>query len=220
MRHAVAMTLVRDTPQYAAVLRAEIPGLLVIDNASVYPIDDAWMRIPCQRYFSGGWNRAMEDMHLRRNCPAWIWMLNSDVSGVSQAMMDELVAIAESENAYVVSPRVQSSQWPQMRAPHLYETDFVDWVAPLVNLEWFITNGGFDERFCGHGSDLDLCFRTLQDKKLVAGNLQVQHPYGGTTKLLNDKTMYQTEDVRRGLHMKHGAAIIGFAAAYFGSWRP
>ena len=55
--NAVAFTLVYNTPDLADAMRAMLPDVRIVDNGSDPPIKDAWLRIPCNRLFSGGWNR-------------------------------------------------------------------------------------------------------------------------------------------------------------------
>jgi GT2 family glycosyltransferase len=86
-------------------------------------------------------------------------------------------------------------------------------------VDWFIANGGLDEQLPGWGSDIDLCFRTDRDLKIVAGHLRVHHPYGTTSKRLGDDRMYQIEMTRHYLLHKHGEAIRRFAPKYIGGYQ-
>ena len=211
----IAITLVRDTPDLVAAMRGMLPGVRVCDNGSKEPVDDAWMRIPENKYFSGGFNQAMQAIR-NEGKYQWVWMLNSDVSGVSQDMLSGLVFMAKQMNASVVSPRVPSSSWGQMHpGAFLSQSLFVDWVAPVVNVAWFVHNGGFDEQFLGWGADVDLCYRTQQDRKIVTGHYSIHHPYGATSRRCNDYAMYQHRETQRLLFEKHGIDIVRFAPGYF-----
>jgi len=217
MNKAVALVLVRGTPDLVVAMRRELPGVLVVDNGSVPPLDGPWFRIETNRYFSGGWNAALK--HLAATMPEvrWAWLLNSDVSRVSEAMLDALVEMAGARGLVMVSPRVPSSPHGQMWSTLTRETDYIDMTAPLVDVQWYLRAGGLDERLPGWGADLDLCYRTRQDRKAIFGEAWVEHPRGtGTTsRRLNDAAMYRMVETRTYLVAKHGEAVRGFLPGYF-----
>jgi GT2 family glycosyltransferase len=211
----VPLVLVRDTPDLAAAMRRQLPGVRVIDNGSVRPIKDAWLRLDENRYFSGGWNAAVQAVD-EEAAYDWVWLLNSDVTNASELMMTTLVDTALEIAVPVISPAVRNSVWPIMQSRWIRRDTFVDFVAPVVNVRWFIASGGFDTNLPGWGSDIDLCYRTAQDDKAVNGHLEVQHPYGTTSRRLGDRTMYDINATRSYLTKKHGPAIIDFLPHYFG----
>jgi hypothetical protein len=214
MSKVIALTLVYNTPDLAEEMRRQIPEVRVIDNGSHAPMQQSWLRIPVNRYWSGGFNRAMEALYSEGKYE-WAWLLNSDVSLVSTAMMESLLATAEEHGVPMISPGVPSSTHTEMHPTRYRETHYIDCVAPLINVDWFISNGGFDERLCGWGSDIDLCYRTRYDCKAVDGTFQIQHPFGVTAKRMNDRAMYQLQDTRQYLLAKHGPEITRFLPAYF-----
>ena len=212
---AVALTLVRDTPDLAAIMRAQLPDVLVTDNGSRPPIDGAWCRIETNRYFSGGWNHAVKQLRAERPDVRWAWLLNSDVNGIRDGAMERLVGAATDHGAVMVTPRVETSVWPDMHLRAVAPVLFVDCVAPLINADWFLGMGGLDETLPGWGSDIDLCYRARRFKFLVVGTERIIHPYGQTAKRCNDNGLYDYEGSCRYLLEKHGLAIRQFAPEYF-----
>jgi GT2 family glycosyltransferase len=103
-----------------------------------------------------------------------------------------------------------------MKSTDILETEFLDCVCPLVNVRWFLDAGGFDEAMPGWGSDIDLCYRTRGDRKLIIGTERIHHPYETTSKRLSDSTMYKLAPTRAHLLAKHGSAIKQFCPLYFG----
>jgi len=215
MREAVALTLVRDTPDLAAAMRRQLPDVLVVDNGSREAIADAWLRLEENVYFSGGWNRALEHLAKMRPEVAWAWLLNSDVSWASDTMLRELVAAAVANRLVMVSPRVPSSPYAAMHAAGYRETAYVDMVAPLVHVGWYLAAGGLDEALKGWGADIDLCYRTRGDKKAVLGTLVLAHPCETTSKRLGDTAMHHLLDSREYLLRKHGPGVREILPAYF-----
>ena len=213
MNQAVAISLVYNTPHLVESIRRQLPGVRIVDNGSLPPACGAWLRIPVNRYFSGGMNRAMEQIHLEGKY-RWAWMLNSDVSGATPPMMQQLLDVAESRNLVAVSPSVPKSWWPQMRAGECRPVGMLEWVAPLVNVEWFIRSGGFDERFYGWGGDLDLCYRTRDQAKGVFGGAVLEHEYHGTGRHAQEMAMFNRYWRELILH-KHGPSVRAFAPQAF-----
>ena len=209
----LAATLIRDTPDLAEAMRRQLPGIALVDNGSREPVEGAWLRLEANRYFSGGWNAAMEEAF--RRGVEWVWMLNSDVAGASPAMLAELLDLAQRTEAVVVSPRIDPSpKHAQMRSVMVAAAPWVDWVAPLVHVDWFLANGGFDEDLPGWGCDIDLCFRAM-GLKVVDGRNCLKHLWGATVKRTGDRVMYGLEHARIHLMAKHGPAIVRFAPTLY-----
>jgi GT2 family glycosyltransferase len=209
--NTVAMVLVRDTPDLVEAMLSHIPAI-VVDNGSVVPLARGNIRIQRNRYFAGGWNAAM---NIAAECGhEWAWMLNSDVDGVSLAMLDALACEAAASGVVAISPIIEPCKHRHMQQA-TPSAKWIDWVAPVVNVQWFRNSGGFDEHLPGWGADIDLCFRA-EGIKAVSGNHRIRHAWGVTAKRLNDTAMYRLAESREYLLAKHGPAIMDFAPEF---WR-
>lgn len=184
----VAATLVYNTPALADAMRAQLPDVWIIDNGSEPSIEGSQISIASNRYFSGGWSDAMTDLRIMG--AEWVWMLNSDVTGVSPAMLAGLVEIAQAwydvHGLAVLTPAFNSPH--DLFWHHEGETravrpvPWVDWCCPLVSVAAWERVGGFDERFAGYGADLDWCWRARQHGYMfgVSDRWQVVHQGGAT----------------------------------------
>lgn len=125
----------------------------------------AQLQFPHNNYFSGGWNRTMRIVADALHQTEWVWMLNSDVTGVSISMLEDLCDDGlETAEALAISPAFNSPHrhmQPQSNR-RLRRVSWIDWTAPLVHVRRFIEAGMFDEQFAGYGADLDLAWRAKQ----------------------------------------------------------
>ena len=210
-----ALTLVRDTPDLVEAMRVQIADVRIVDNGSIEPVVDAWLRLPENRYWSGGWNAAMQQ--LAAEGIEWAWLLNSDVrKRLNPGQLDALVHYAQQHQAVMVSPGIRNCSWPMMRVRGIHDVHYIDCVCPVVNVAWFMAARRLRRDAARLGrSDLELCYRTQADKKIVVGSMVVDHPYRTTSNRLNDETMYQIGDTRRYLESKHGPAIRNFLPGYW-----
>jgi len=209
----LALTLVRDTPELVDTMLTQLPDVKIVDNGSKTPVAKAWLRLPENKYFSGGWNMAAAKAY--NECYEWVWLLNSDVSGFPNNCLDRLLCVAETFQAVMLSPAIKGYQYSSMKPEGDPMTLYIDCVAPLINLEWFFDNAGFDEKLLGHGADLDLCYRTQDDIKIVARNLVINHEWCATANKLGDFAMYEDKWVDEYLRYKHGKRIVEFCQRFY-----
>src|SRR5688572_196034 len=156
---AKAVVLCYNQPDLTRAMYAQLgDDMIMVDNGSTVHqplLKCRTFKYMSNRYFSGGWNRAMRELQ----DTDWVWMLNSDVQGVTPAMMYRLIEEADYLGADVISPSFNSPH-PHMQ-PQLKGTRFVrwiDWCCPVVKMEAWLKVGEFDaERLPGYGSDLDWC---------------------------------------------------------------
>jgi GT2 family glycosyltransferase len=162
---ALAAFLVYNTPELMHSMVDQLGySCCIIDNGSKPPVPfrETMMRITFgeNEGFTAGWNKAMrlfQGLEYK-----YVWMLNSDVQGVSPDMMAKLVQIMEwsHDGLLAVSPAYNSPhQHMHAYGDTVKPVDWLDWAGPLVNVNLFLELGGFDEDFTGYGCDLDLCKR-------------------------------------------------------------
>jgi len=174
--NVMAATLVYNTPDLADAMRAQLPDVAIVDNGSCPPIDGARIRLPDPRGFAGGWNDAM--MALGHLGADYVWMLNSDVEGVTPTMLGELADVAEHYGYSVVTPAFNSPHAAFHRfAGGIRAVSWIDWCCPLVSMDAWCDLNGFDEQFNGYFADVDWCKRgrELQMKYAVCDWLDVHH---------------------------------------------
>lgn len=134
--------------------------MLVIDNGSTVrqpALGCSMLRLPVNKYFSGGWNLAMS----RLRDHDYVWMLNSDVEGVSMSMMYALAEIAKRLDLATISPAFNSPHSHMHRqGTGTRMVKWLDWCCPLVSMQAWRDVGEFDyPAFLGYGADLDWCKR-------------------------------------------------------------
>lgn len=158
--------------------------LCVIDNGSAHPLshDGHFMhlRFEQNRFFTGGWNRAMKlFQELEYD---WVWMLNSDLTGLKPAMLEVLEKVAQQlPAALAISPTYNSPHghmWKQ--GQDVRPVRWLDMAAPFMHVDRFLELGGFDEEFVGYGADMDLCKRSNGYTFHVVDTLGVVHGGGET----------------------------------------
>ena len=216
MKDAMAAVLVYQTQDLADVMREQLPNIIVVDNGSRPSIKRADICLSKNLFFSGGWNAVMREL---RGAARAIWMLNSDVSNVSEEMLATLYGCLGPNQA--ITPVMTSSGHGHMRRRQravLTYHDWIDWVAPLVDLEWFNKEGSFDENLPGYGADIDLCYRT-RGRFIIHNRQCIIHGWGETVKRTGDETIHQYQESRAYLIEKHGDLIKKFAPSYYGRFQ-
>lgn len=164
-------------------LRRQIPEIVIIDNGSRIPIEDA-IRLDANYYFSGGWNRAMRILRERYACD-YVWMLNSDVTGVHPAMFASIVEKMERIGCGVMTPAFNSPhQHMHKHFGEIRQVRWVDWTCPVVAWRAWEKVGDFDESMPGYGADLDWCRRAREMgiTMFVDESFMVNHIGGVTAK--------------------------------------
>lgn len=172
----IAATLLHATPDLAVAMRNQLPDVLLLDNGSAPPIPGADIRMPENLGFVRGWNDYMS-----RTDADYCWMLNSDLQGVNEDMLRELVEVADARKLFAVSPAFNSPHslfWPDpqyLTAPRV--SRWLDWCCPLVAVSIWRQLGGFDTRSTGYYADMDICHRSFLRGYRVAicDWLQVHH---------------------------------------------
>ena len=164
-----------NRPDLAEMMYDQLSGVIIFENGT---LPEKWLslQVHCQQryskenlFFSGGWNWAMRELASLEDNDA-VWMLNSDVQGISYEMMLELRKFMVNYDYAVISPafnsphahmQVQSTDLLKP-AERLRKVKWIDWTCPLVSMKAWRDVGEFDERFKGYGADVDWCFRAAQ----------------------------------------------------------
>lgn len=185
MNHIIAV-LAYNSQNLVNQLLLQIPEFILIDNGSSVKLEHSnTMYIPENKFFTGGWNYAME-----RLCEYdWVWMLNSDLTNILPNHMSDLVTAAETlskSNIKVaaVTPAFNSPHpvFHQKNSKSLREVTWVDWCCPLVSTEAWKNVGPFDDSFKGYGADLDWCKRArLQGYKFYVNDAVCVNHLGSVT---------------------------------------
>lgn len=194
-------SLIYNTPELVPVLKAQIPDIFIIDAGSKEPIPGAHLRYEDNCFWVGNWDR-----FLRSTNASHVWMLNSDISGASIDMYNELLNIAITNNAFMVTPSFNS--------PHsifnsigneIRLSNWVDMCAPLIDVKKYKQIGGFDLNFKGYFADVDLCYRARQEnyKMLIHDKLKISHA-GGYTVIKEAKHEQANLDDNKLLLNKYG----------------
>jgi len=163
-------------------LRLQIPEIVIIDNGSPTPIEGA-IRLDANYYFSGGWNRAMRILRERYNCD-YVWMLNSDVTGIHPAMFSSIVEKMKRCGCGVMTPAFNSPhQHMHKISGTVRSVRWVDWACPVVAWWAWEKVGDFDESMPGYGADLDWCRRAREMRitMFVDESFMVNHIGGATS---------------------------------------
>lgn len=177
-------------------MKHQMPSINILDNGATVPLKGAFMRSNENLMFTKGWNYFMKKL-IYPDLKA-VWMLNDDVYGVNDAVMQELYKLLFSEEKIAAITPAFNSPHPifrQKEAPRgmqmKREVPWVDWCCPLMNVEAWNDIGRFDERFLGYGADIDWCKRA-RDKgwKFYVTDLYSIYHVGGVT-----RTLVGTSDV-------------------------
>ena len=194
-------SLIYNTPELVPILKNQIPSIFIIDAGSSEPIKESHIRYETNLFWVGNWDRFIRSIDTQ-----YLWMLNSDITMASIEMYNELVNIAITKNAFMVTPSFNS--------PHnLFhsigeEIRFCNWVdmaAPLINVKKYKQIGGFDLNFKGYFADVDLCYRARQEKMemYIHDKLKISHA-GGYTVIKENKHEQSNLDDNTILINKYG----------------
>lgn len=212
----ITAVLVHNTPDLAQHLITELEGkVVVVDNGSnMTPFHKFWLSFPENKYFSGGWNQAMEEL-----CPLcdFVWMLNSDIIGTDKGMSDRL-----GDTIKNIADPMLGAITPAFNSPHpifhkmpvaqnidARRVRWIDWCCPVVSTKAWQDVGPFDEDFKGYGADLDWCKRA-RDKgyHMYVDDSNSIHHLGSITAFQtgNIGVMNNVATMNELLHKKYGVS--------------
>lgn len=177
-------SLIYNTPELVPVLKAQIPDIFIIDAGSTEPIKGANLRYNENRFWVGNWDR-----FLRSTNATHVWMLNSDITGVSIEMYNVLLHYAISTDAFIITPAFNSPHnLFYSKGNTIRSCNWVDMTAPLINVKKYKQLNGFDLNFKGYFADVDLCHRARQEKMkmYIHDKLKISHA-GGYTVIKENK---------------------------------
>jgi GT2 family glycosyltransferase len=178
-------TLIYNTPELVEKLRAQIPDIFIIDAGSTIPIQGANLRYDENRYWVGNWDR-----FLRSIDADYVWMLNSDVEGVSKSMYLDLVDTMLTGDLLMITPAFNSphSLFHKRKTYLTREVNWVDMTCPIINVDMYKKLGGFDLQFKGYFADVDLCYRArLAGLIMAIDDIQEVNHIGSYTVQKEDK---------------------------------
>lgn len=167
-------SLIYNTPELVKDLRDQIPEIYLID-ASEEPIDGCDLKIENQM-----WARNWHNFLMNTN-EEFVWMLNSDVQGVTMEMYLDMKGVLQlNRKCLMITPRFNSPHalFNQSFEDDVKQVSWIDMTAPLINVNLFKKLGGFDPDFVGYFADIDLCHRArkagykmLLDKRFFVNHL-------------------------------------------------
>jgi hypothetical protein len=178
-------TLIYNTQELVEKLRAQIPDIFIIDAGSTIPIQGANLRYEDNRYWVGNWDR-----FLRSTNADYVWMLNSDVEGVSKTMFDSLFSEMWDEDLFMITPSFNSphSIFHKQTSYLTREVNWVDMTCPIINVDMYKKLGGFDLQFKGYFADVDLCYRArLAGLRMAVDDFEKVNHIGSYTVQKEDK---------------------------------
>lgn len=171
-------SLIYNTPELVPVLRAQIADIFIIDAGSTEPIPGANIRYNHNRFWVGNWDR-----FLRSTNASHVWMINSDITGVSIEMYNILLHYALATDAFLITPAFNSPHALFHSKSNLIRScNWVDMAAPLIDVKKYKQLGGFDLNFKGYFADVDLCYRANHENmKMYIDDTQSVNHLGGYT---------------------------------------
>jgi hypothetical protein len=178
-------TLIYNTPELVEKLRAQIPDIFIIDAGSTIPIPGANLRYEDNRYWVGNWDRFLKSIDAE-----YVWMLNSDVEGVSKTMFDSLFSEMWDEDLFMITPSFNSphSIFHKQTSYLTREVNWVDMTCPIINVDMYKKLGGFDLQFKGYFADVDLCYRArLAGLRMAVDDFEKVNHLGSYTVQKEDK---------------------------------
>lgn len=179
--------LCRNHPELMnATLEQLGDNITVIDNGSSPRLKSKqrMMYIASPLTFTAAWNRAMRFFY--QSGYQWVWMLNNDLQGLSEATFNALYNVALESPDFVagISPAYNSPhQHMHPQGKDLREVNWLDFAGPFISTYWFCkATNGFDEAFEGYGCDLDWCLRVKrQGGTFLVDDRHPFHHLGGLT---------------------------------------
>ena len=171
--------------------------ILVFDNASPEPYENAWLRAEENLYWAGALERVMGI--LASKGASHVWFLNNDAIFVSKPPLIEraCLRLARAERLVgpvgVYSPAVTANPYhPQMverPGGQFRQVLYVDGIAPLVSVEFWKRAGGVDfaGNPYGYGVDVWLSSRTREAgfACVVDHQVVIRHKYHSTAREVN-----------------------------------
>lgn len=182
----LAVVLSYNQPHLARRMWEQLGNQMVLidcASADVPKVDCEVIRLKENRLFAANWNAAMAHLYDRAD---YIWMLNSDVEGVSIPMLRRLVGHAVEGGYGAVTPAFNSPHAIfHSRGRGVREVRWLDWCAPVVSTAMWKHVGPFDaDLFPGYGADIDFSHRARQiGYRFAVCDNQIIHHLGSQTAL-------------------------------------
>jgi GT2 family glycosyltransferase len=183
-----------------------VPDVIVVDNGSTEPFDDADVKLDRNLGYAGGMNAGIWAAHGRG--ARWVWLLNADAVPHATAL-EQLLAHTDRFGVLTSSQVTGADSQPYVVAAHLpggkvrplrcggcadgvHEVDVVTGAAILVNVDAALSVGLFDERFFHYKEEFDLVRRIAHTGVrvgFVCGST-VWHRRGGSLATASPRARY------------------------------
>lgn len=168
--------------------------ILVFDNASPHPYENAWLRAEENLYWAGALERVMGI--LAGKGASHVWFLNNDATFVSKPPLIERASLrlARAERLVgpvgVYSPAVTANPYhPQMverPGGQFRHVRYVDGIAPLVSVEFWKRAGGVEFAGNPYGYGVDVWFSSRAQEAgfacVVDHQIVIRHKYHSTAR--------------------------------------
>lgn len=165
-------SLIYNTPELIPILRGQVPDIYLID-VSDKPLKDCNKRYDTNLMWARNWHRFLMETEAK-----FVWMLNSDVNGISKEMYLDLTMLMHPD-VLMITPSFNSPHaiFQQTNKEILKQVNWIDMTCPLINVELYHKLGGFDPKFKGYFADIDLCYRARQAgyKMFVDYSIELNH---------------------------------------------
>lgn len=173
---------------------AQRDKILVFDNASPTPYENAWLRAEENLFWAGALERVMGI--LADKGASHVWFLNNDAAFVSKPPLIEraCLRLVRAERLVgpvgVYSPAVTANPYhPQMveqPGGQFRQVRYVDGIAPLVGVEFWKRAGGVDFAGNPYGYGVDVWFSSRAQELgfacVVDHQVVIRHKYHSTAR--------------------------------------
>jgi len=173
---------------------AQRDKILVFDNASPAPYENAWLRAEENLYWAGALERVMGI--LADKGASHVWFLNNDAAFVSKPPLIERACLRLTRAERLVgpvgvySPAVTANPYhPQMverPGGQFRQVRYVDGIAPLVSVEFWKRAGGVDFAGNPYGYGVDVWFSSRAQELgfacVVDHQVVIRHKYHSTAR--------------------------------------